>query len=133
MSADGHTWTLLPPLPVAGVSELRAGILQALDVLLDGRLAVWGADPQTGLPPENDSLSAPVSKFWLWLWDPVSQAWHVMSSPLDVTARESCGLCWQGQAATSRDGAMYLYVSRFWEGAAGDTPPGLYRVRLADK
>ncbi len=65
MSADGHTWKLLPPLPVARVSERRAGILQALGTLPDGRLAVWGADPQTGLPPENDSLSAPVSKFWL--------------------------------------------------------------------
>jgi hypothetical protein len=35
--------------------------------------------------------------------------------------------------AASRDGVAYLYVSRFWEGVAGDnTPPGLFRIRLAD-
>ncbi len=131
MSADGHSWTLLPLLPVAGASESRAGILQALDVLPDGRLAVWGADPQTGLPPENDSLSAPVSKFWLWLWDPVAQTWQAMPS-LEVTSYEGCGLCWQGQAAASLDGATYLYVLRFWEGVTEGTPPGLFRIRLAD-
>lgn len=122
----------MPPLPVAGVSELRAGILQALDVLLDGRLAVWGTDPKTGLPPENSSASTLISSFWLWIWDPVAQTWQALPSPLNVTTNEGCGLCWQGLAATSRAGAIYLYVSRFWEGAAGDTPPGLYRIRLAD-
>jgi hypothetical protein len=49
-SGDGQQWSLLPPLPVLGVSDGRRGILQALAVLPDGRLAVWGADPQAGLP-----------------------------------------------------------------------------------
>ncbi|HEU4782088.1 MAG TPA: sialidase family protein [Ktedonobacterales bacterium] len=132
MSSDGHTWTLVPPLPVAGVSELRAGILQALDVLPDGWLAVWGVDPEAGLPPEGSGVSAPVSSFWLWLWSPVAQAWQAIHSPLEITASEGCGLCWQGQGAASRDGATYLYVSRFWEGVTGGTPPGLFRIRLAD-
>lgn len=132
MSADGHSWTLLPPLPVAGASDLRAGILQALDVLPDGRLAVWGTDPQIGLPPVSNAASTSMSKFWLWVWDPVARTWKAAASPLDVTARESCGLCWQGQAAGSRAGATYLYVSRFWEGATDATPPGLFRIRLAD-
>jgi hypothetical protein len=132
MSADGHTWTLLPPLPVAGVSELRAGILQALDALPDGRLAVWGVDPQKGLPPEDTTGHSQMTAFWLWLWDPVAQIWQAMSSPLEASARESCGLCWQGQAAADRDGAAYLYVSRFWESLTDDTPPGLFRLRLAD-
>lgn len=132
MSADGQRWTLLPPLPVAGVSETRAGILQALDVLPDGRLAVWGADPQAGLPPQDTTGQSQLSSFWLWLWDPVAQTWQAMSSPLEITASEGCGLCWQGQAAASRDGAAYLYVSRFWEGTAGATPPGLFRMRLED-
>ena len=132
MSADGHTWTLVPPLPVAGASESRAGILQALDVLPDGRLAVWGADPKTGLPPQNTTGQSQMSSFWLWLWDPVAQTWQAMPSPLEVTSYEGCGLCWQGQGAASRDGATYLYVSRFWEGAGGGTPPGLFRIRLAD-
>jgi hypothetical protein len=133
MSVDGHTWTLLPPLPVAGVSELRAGILQALDVLPDGRLAAWGVDPQTGLPPEDTTGHSQMSSFWLWLWDPVVQVWQAMPSPLEITASEGCGLCWQSQVAASRDGVAYLYVSRFWEGVAGDnTPPGLFRIRLAD-
>jgi hypothetical protein len=56
-----------------------------------------------------------------------------MPSPLEITASEGCGLCWQSQVAASRDGVAYLYVSRFWEGVAGDnTPPGLFRIRLAD-
>jgi hypothetical protein len=131
MSVDGQTWTLVPPLPVAGVSELRAGILQALDVLPDGRLAVWGADPQAGLPPEGSGVSKPMSRFWLWFWDPVAQTWQAMPSSLVATSYEGCGLCWQGQAAASQDGATYLYVSRFWEGVTGDMPPGLFRIRLA--
>ena len=132
MSADGQTWILLPPLPVADVSESRAGILQALDVLPDGRLAVWGADPEAGLPPEGSGVSMPMSAFWLWLWNPVAQTWQAMPSPLEVTSYEGCGLCWQGQAAASRDGATYLYVARFWESVTGGTPPGLFRIRLAD-
>lgn len=132
MSSDGHTWTLLPPLPVAGASESRAGILQALDVLPDGRLAVWGVDPKTGLPPEDTTGHSQVSSFWLWLWDPVAKVWQVVSSPLEITASEGCGLCWQGQAAASQDGAAYLYASHFWEGVTEGTPPGLFRIRLAD-
>lgn len=132
MSADGHSWTLVPPLPIAGVSDLRAGILQALDVLPNGRLAVWGADPQAGLPPQDTTGRSQMSAFWLWLWDPVVQTWQAMLSPLEITASEGCGLCWVGQAAASRDGAAYLYVSRFWEGVTGGAPPGLFRIRLAD-
>jgi hypothetical protein len=132
MSADGQNWTLLPPLPVAGVSESRAGILQALDVLPDGRLAIWGTDPKTGQPPQDTTGHNQMSSFWLWLWSPVVQAWQAIPSPLEITAAEGCGLCWRGQAAASRDGATYLYVSRFWESVTGGAPPGLFRIRLAD-
>ncbi|HKW22887.1 MAG TPA: sialidase family protein, partial [Ktedonobacterales bacterium] len=119
MSADGHNWMLLPPLLVVGASESRAGILQALDVLPDGRLAVWGADPKAGLPAEDTTGHWQVSSFSLWLWDPVAQTWQAIPSPLGAPASEGCGLCWQGQAAASRDGAAYIYVSRFWEGLTG--------------
>jgi hypothetical protein len=72
-----------------------------------------------------------MSRFWLWFWDPVAQTWQAMPSSLVATSYEGCGLCWQGQAAASQDGATYLYVSRFWEGVTGDMPPGLFRIRLA--
>lgn len=128
-SKDGQSWTLLPPLPVPGVSEQHRGILQTLNVLPDGRLAVWGTDPHVGVPAPN-AIHGPMSAFWVWLWDPAAQRWRVLPSPLNVPAAEGCGLCWAAQSAVSRDGAIYLYVSRFDSGTSGTTLPGMFRMRL---
>jgi hypothetical protein len=129
-SGDGQRWTLLPPLPVAGVSNERRGILQALTALPDGRLAVWGPDPRTGLPAP-DAIAEPMSAFWLWLWDPRAQQWQALPSPLLATASERCGLCWDRQTASASDGSTYVYVGYFLGGPDGQSPPGLFRVRLA--
>jgi photosystem II stability/assembly factor-like uncharacterized protein len=129
MSPDERDWTLLPPLPVSGVSQERRGILQALGVLPDGRLAVWGTDPASGLPAPN-AIKEPMSAFWLWLWDPTAQRWQVLPSPLAASASEGCGLCWQAQPAVSRDGALYLYLTYFDLGIPGTTLPGMFRVRI---
>lgn len=129
MSSDRRGWTLLPPLPVSGVSNERAGILQALGVLPDGRLAVWGADPQRRLPAAG-AMHDLTSAFWLWLWDPRTQHWQVMPSALNVTAGEGCGLCWQAQITAGSDGATYLYVSYLIAQHVGSASQGMLRVRL---
>lgn len=127
-SADGQHWALLPPLPVSGVSDLRRGILQTLSVLPDGRLALWGTDPRGGVPAIEPSRYT-ISGFWLWLWNPASQRWQFLPSPLNVTAHEGCGLCWQAQTAVGRDGTTYLYVA-YLDALATISPPGLFRVRM---
>lgn len=128
-SGDGHHWSLLPPLPVAGTSEERRGILQVLGVLSDGRLAAWGADPQTGVPI-GEGLGKPMEAFWLWLWDPAAGKWSVVATPLNVSANEGCGLCWQAAISSAADGGTYLYAANFDVAAPGESPAGLFRLRL---
>ena len=129
MSGDARAWTLLPPLPVPGASAERPGILQALAVLPDGRLAVWGPDPHLGVPAST-AIQEPVTAFWLWFWDPVAARWQMLPSPLDASAPEGCGLCWQAQTAVTRDGVVVLYASYLDITALTNTPPGAFRVAL---
>ena len=126
---DGQHWSLLPPLPVPGVGDERRGILQVLEVLPDGRLAAWGADPQTGVPI-GEGLGKPMEAFWLWFWDPVAGKWSVVATPLNVSADEGCGLCWQAAISTAADGGTYLYAANFDVAVPGESPAGLFRLRL---
>jgi hypothetical protein len=129
MSRDGHSWTVLAPLPVSGVSAERPGVLQVLGVLPDGRLAVWGPNPQRGIPA-SDTIQEQVPAFWVWLWEPTTQRWQMVPSPLETPATEGCGLCWQAQTALSRDKVTSVYVARFDTRTPGTTRPGLFRLRL---
>jgi hypothetical protein len=135
-SGDGQHWSLLPPLPVSGVSDGRRGILQALAVLPDGRLAIWGADPQAGLPGPT-AIQEPMSAFWLWLWDPAAKQWQTVPLPLNVTASEGCGLCWSAQISVGADGITFLYLGDYVDplghdnaSMTGQALPGVLRVRL---
>jgi hypothetical protein len=134
-SADAHTWAELPMLPAPGVSVERRGILQALAALPDGRLAIWGVDPDAGLPSQG-SVSEPMSAFWLWLWDPAARQWQFERVPLEMTQQEGCGLCWSSQRAADQTGTSYLYVSFVSEYGPtptlrpGTTSSGLFRIRL---
>ncbi|HEX8033395.1 MAG TPA: hypothetical protein VF510_06090, partial [Ktedonobacterales bacterium] len=101
---------------------------QALGVLPDGRLAVWGPDPQRGIPVSGMAGEQFFPAFWLWLWEPASQRWQVVASPLETDASEGCGLCWQAHTAVSREGVTFVYVARF--DMIGTTLPGLFRMRL---
>lgn len=130
ISGDGHSWTLLPSLPVSGVSAERPGVLQTLGALPDGRLAVWGPDPKRGIPPSEMTREQSFPAFWLWLWNPATQRWQVVASPLETPASEGCGLCWQAQTSVSHAGVTTLYVARFDTRAPGTTQPGLFRMRL---
>jgi hypothetical protein len=113
-SGDAQHWALVPPLPVPGTDSEHWGILQALAALPDGRLAVWGADPQAGVPAEGHGAD-PMRAFWLWLWDPVQAQWQQVATPLDVAAHEGCNFCWQVQAVSTQDGAQCLYVEDLFE------------------
>jgi hypothetical protein len=129
-SGDGTAWAMLPKLPTPGVDEDHRGILQALAALPDGRLAIWGVDPQTGVPATQDQQGR-VRPFWLWLWDPVASRWQLLATPLDVAAREGCGLCWQGQAVSTQDGAQVVYVADLFEAGSYSLPDtGVWRVRV---
>ena len=128
-SGDGQHWSLLPPLPVSGISSERRGILQVLAVLPDGRLAAWGTDPQGGLPARN-RVHEPMSTFWLWLWDPTARQWQTVPLPLPVTATESCGLCWAAQTAVNTDGVPYLYLRYASPDMASQSVPGVFRIQL---
>src|SRR5262249_26303661 len=129
-SGDGWGWEALPPLPVGGTNGARRGILQALAALPDGRLAVWGVDPRAGVPAEGH-VAEPVRGFWLWLWDPAQARWQMVATPLAVAAREGCGLCWQGQVASTQDGAQCLYVEDLFEaGTLGLPDAGVWRMCL---
>jgi len=125
-SGDGQHWSLLPVLPVSGTSSERRGILQVLADLPDGRLAVWGANPNAALPA-SDGIHDPISNFWLWLWDPTAREWQTLPLPLPVTANEGCGLCWSAQSTVSADGTAYLYL-QYYE--TGQAPPGVFRVQV---
>lgn len=128
-SGDGQHWSLLPPLPVPGVSDERRGILQALAVLPDGRLAVWGTDPQVGLSAP-DAIHASMSAFWLWLWDPAARQWQTLPLRLNVTAAEGCGLCWAAETSASGDGVTYLYLRYAAPDMTSQALPGVLRVAL---
>jgi hypothetical protein len=128
-SGDGQHWSLLPPLPVPGVSDERRGILQVLAVLPDGRLAVWGTEPRAGLPAP-DAIHEPVSAFWLWLWDPVPRQWQMLPLPLNVTATEGCGLCWTAETSVSGDGVTYLYLRSDDPEMTSQPLAGVFRVPL---
>ena len=128
-SGDGQHWSLLPPLPVSGVSDERRGILQALAVLPDGRLAVWGTDPKAGLPAPN-AIHEPRSAFWLWLWDPAAKQWQSIPLPLNATATEGCGLCWAAATSVSADGVPYLYLDYAFPGLTSQSRPGVFRMQL---
>lgn len=129
MRSDGKHWTLLPPLPVSGASVERPGILQALTVLPDGRLVVWGPGPQ-GSVPAAGAYPKEVEAFWLWLWSPATQRWQAFPAPLPTPASESCGLCWGAEAIASKDGAAYLYVEWLEFEPTYSSPPGMFRIRL---
>lgn len=96
----------LPPLPVPNAAPGRAGLLQVLGALPDGRLVALGVSPDRGLwplpPPdiprlnENDYLSTT----WLWLWDPGAARWMVVLAPLAAEPgpfQYGCGHCWESQ------------------------------------
>ena len=129
MSMEGQRWTLLPPLPVPGATAERPGILQALAALPDGRLAIWGPDPQ-GSVPGAAVIPREIPAFWLWLWSPATQRWQVYPSPLPTSASEGCGLCWSASTSTAKGGATYLYVERLEAAPPGAAAPGMFRLRL---
>jgi len=123
-STNGQHWSLLPPLPVPGTSVEHPGLLQALAVTGDGDLLAFGPDPKIGLPSSLSTPLDPIPTFWLWIWNPRTSTWQVLSSPLAHPAHEGCGLCWSAQLSTGPDQSTYLYVHH-WE-----VMNSFFRVRL---
>lgn len=123
-SADGRHWAALPPLPVPGASATHMGIIETLGVAPDGKLLVFGVDPQTGIA--NLSPFHPLSAQWLWAWDPLARRWSASSSSLPRPALQGCGSrCWNAQFTSDTSGS-YLWAMSYDD----DVGQTLYRVRL---
>ncbi len=123
-SGNGRQWLTIPPLPVPGASTKHPGFLQVLAVADDGRLLAFGVDPKTGMPGPVIARRGPTTAFWLWLWDPRRSYWQVLSSSLNHSADEICGLCWSAQLSSDLDHVTYLYAYH-WSDRSN-----LFRVRL---
>lgn len=132
-SNDQHRWSALPPVPAPGTSAQRQGLLQALAVTDDGRLLAFGVDPKTGMPSQaNNVPGSKIPAFWLWIWNPGSARWQVLSLPLNFVAEEGCGLCWRAFLATGVDHATYLTVAPMAEINDPNSGYHLFRVRIPD-
>ncbi len=123
-SPNGRQWFAIPPLPVPGANGEHPGLLQALAATNDGHLLAFGVNPRTGMPDPATARQKPMAAFWLWLWDPRTSHWQVLSFPLTHLANENCGLCWSSSLFSGPEHTMYLYVYHW-----GDSD-NLFRVRL---
>ena len=123
-SPDGQQWFAIPPLPVPGASGEHPGLLQALAATNNGHLLAFGVNPNTGLPASAVAEQKPMAAFWLWLWDPRTSHWRVLSFPLIHLADENCGLCWGSALSSGPEHATYLYVYHW-----GDSD-NLFRISL---
>ncbi|GCE24031.1 hypothetical protein [Dictyobacter kobayashii] len=108
-STSGQQWSTIPALPVTGTNAEQSGLLQALAITNNGQLLAFGVDPNSGIPART-STQRPTTTFWLWAWNPGTAHWQVLSTPLQYTADEGCGLCWNGQFAGSAQQNSYLYA-----------------------
>jgi hypothetical protein len=143
LGADGHSWTLLPSLPVPGATPDRTGLLQVLGTLPDGRVFALGVSPDRGVPPTPPSAglapnpSDDLASSWVWVWDPVAVRWAVVMSPLEVAPHRGygCGGCWEASLtrASGRDAhgravfGTYVWL-RDWFGAES----AAYRLFVPD-
>jgi hypothetical protein len=123
-SANGQHWSAIPPLPVPGAGVTSTGLLQALATTANGHFLAFGVNPRIGVPLATANEQRPITTFWLWMWDPRTLRWQVLSTPLNHTADESCGLCWSAFFSSGPDNTAYLYVYHW-----GDSDH-LFRVRL---
>jgi hypothetical protein len=130
-TTNGQAWSPLPPLPVTGASPARSGLTAALGVDASGRFLAFGVDPAVGVPDPGAAGQGDWtgSKQWLWIWDPRSERWNVVATPLPRPWPEPCGsLCWHGMVTLVQapTGGERLWVT---SGAGGDDQ-GLYAIPL---
>lgn len=125
-SGNGQQWSAIPRLPAPGTNMKQPGLLQALAVTHDGRFLAFGINPKAGLPAHTANIQEPMPTFWLWIWNPRTSRWQVLSTPLNHPESESCGLCWDAQLSYSPNNATYLYVYHW------DDDKEIFRVRLPD-
>ncbi|HKS69599.1 MAG TPA: hypothetical protein VJQ45_04230 [Ktedonobacterales bacterium] len=126
-SADGHTWVLLPPLPVPGATALRGGMLNVLGVDAAGRLYTLGAGTAGGVPSDSSQQGPDLSRQWLWIWDPSAARWERFPTPLAAPWPPNCGTpCWSGAISAGPASATYVWLGVM----SGSTDAGtqLYRV-----
>jgi hypothetical protein len=126
-STNGQQWSLLPPIPAPGTSAAHPGLLQTLAVTNSGNLLAFGPDPKTGLPSPQGNRPDPTTAFWLWIWNPHTSTWQVLTTPLTHPAHEDCGLCWSAQLSTGSDQSSYLYVRHM---NVLNVTNNIFRVRL---
>ncbi|GER90404.1 hypothetical protein KDW_45660 [Dictyobacter vulcani] len=123
-SANGQQWSGIPGLPVAGTNQKKSGLLQVLGVTDTGQMLAFGVDPNVGLPVPTGTRQS-TKNVWLWIWNPGTARWSVLSKPLEHTTDESCAaLCWNTQLMSTAQHTSYLYAYHQGE------QDWLYRLRL---
>jgi hypothetical protein len=128
---SGHTWALVPPLPVSGATAAQTGITVVLSATPSGKLMVLGLAPHTTLPTGGSLDDLRKLTQWLWEWDPVAARWNAIT-PLPANAWPShCSTpCWHGSVsvgADSQSSGPYLWLT---DGGAWSEAPMLLRLRL---
>jgi hypothetical protein len=108
ISHDYTHWSPLPPIPVAGTSATRSGVLQVLGPTADGRLLALGAEPDVGLPVTSDRIgivSGPPPR--LWAWNTHSGRWELAGTPVPCEDLQRCNVFPNGASAVVQaDGAL---------------------------
>ncbi|HEU4785700.1 MAG TPA: sialidase family protein [Ktedonobacterales bacterium] len=102
---DMQHWSPLPPLPIAGASPERLGILSILTTTPSGRLLVFGLGPDDHVPSDNSQLLDDLrpKRQWLWEWDPVASRWTLLAPALDVPWPHCGDHCWYGWITPAQD------------------------------
>ncbi len=131
---DGRRWQTLPPLPVAGAATSDSGVRRVLGAALDGRLLVAGVDPGVDLRAAAVASSgATGAGRWIWVWNPATRRWSVVSDPLPELPNLTCqSACWQVQLSWD-PGAQGLAQGPYvWAGTAPHNGNLLLRLFLPD-
>lgn len=127
---SGHTWALLPPLPIRGTSAAHTGITEVLTATPSGELLVLGPAPGSTLPAGNAGGDLLKLTPWLWAWDPVAARWNAVTAlPPNVWPSLCATPCWSGSVsvgAAAEGGGAYLWLT---DGGANGAPI-LLRLRL---
>jgi hypothetical protein len=127
---SGHTWALVPPLPVSGTTAEHTGITVALTATAPGKLLVLGLGPHAALPTDSSGDDLLKRTQWLWEWDSAAARWNAIVPLPNVWPSHCTTPCWRGSVSVGADlqgSGAYLWLT---DGGAMNEAPTLLRLHL---